>query len=507
MILLTPGLLATTFATEPVLTPERVKSAVEKLPEVVTQAMTESEIPGIAVAVVFRDEVVFAEGFGVREAGKPERVDADTVFQLASVSKPIGATVVAAAVGDGTVSWDSRISDLDPAFAMHDPWVTSEITVRDFYSHRSGLPDHAGDLLEDIGFSRAEILHRLRYQEPDSSFRSHYAYTNFGMTEAAIAVAKAAGKSWEDLSEDRLYRPLGMTSTSSRHADFLTRENRALGHIRQDDRWVHAVQRDPDAQSPAGGVSSSVNDLTKWMRLQLSGGQWDGKPLIEETALAESHHPHMLTGFSRITGAPGFYGLGWNVGYDSEGRLHLSHSGAFELGAATAVYLIPSEQLGIVILTNAAPIGVAEAIGMTFLDNALRGESPQDWMNLFGEAFAQMRAAENAQIADYSVRPASPTPPAPLENYTGIYRNDFFGDLEVAKTEDNLILKLGPQKQSHPLEHWDRDAFTYESETETLRGPSGVFFNIGPGGNPASVTVENLNRQDNGSFRRIKSTP
>jgi Beta-lactamase class C and other penicillin binding proteins len=131
-------------------------------------------------------------------------VDADTVFQLASVSKPIGSTVVAELVGEGKITWDSKLSALDPTFEMFDPWVTREITVRDMYAHRSGLPDHAGDLLEDIGFTRAEILFRLRYQHPDSSFRSHYAYTNFGMTEGAVAAVKPYRLEWEDACAQKI---------------------------------------------------------------------------------------------------------------------------------------------------------------------------------------------------------------------------------------------------------------------------------------------------------------
>jgi len=127
----------------------------------------------------------------VRDVNSKEPVDADTVFQLASLSKPIGSTVVAELVGEGKISWDSKINDLDPDFEMYDPWVTREITIRDFYAHRSGLPDHAGDLLEDLEFTREEILHRLRYQKPDSSFRSHYAYTNFVKGRSARGHFKA----------------------------------------------------------------------------------------------------------------------------------------------------------------------------------------------------------------------------------------------------------------------------------------------------------------------------
>jgi CubicO group peptidase (beta-lactamase class C family) len=171
---------------------------------------------------------VYAKGFGVRDTSAKNPVDADTVFQLASLSKPIGSTVVAELVGEGKITWDSKLSVLDPTFAMFDPWVTREITIRDMYAHRSGLPEHAGDLLEDLGFTRTEILHRLRYQHPSSSFRSHYAYTNFGMTEGAIAAANAYNVEWENAAEEKLYRPLGMSSTSSRYADFMARRNKAL---------------------------------------------------------------------------------------------------------------------------------------------------------------------------------------------------------------------------------------------------------------------------------------
>src|SRR5258708_6379478 len=175
----------------------------------VLETLKRTGVPGLSVAIVYKDQVIYLKGFGVRQAGKSEPVDPDTVFQLASVSKPIASTVVAALVGDGLVAWDDPIIRRDPTFAMHDAWVTENVTLRDMFCHRSGLPNHAGDALEDIGYDRAEILHRLRYDRPDSSFRSHLAYTHFGLTAAAVAAAKASGKSWEDVSAERLYQPLG----------------------------------------------------------------------------------------------------------------------------------------------------------------------------------------------------------------------------------------------------------------------------------------------------------
>src|SRR5216110_291347 len=186
--LLSTGLLTlldqsiTIAAEKSLVTSEQVTGAIQEIEKLARKQIQENALPGLAIAVVFHDKVVYAKGFGVRDVNTKVPVDADTVFQLASLSKPIGSTFVAELVGEGKITWDSKLSGLDPVFVMFDPWVTREITIRDMYAHRSGLPEHAGDLLEDLDFTRAEILHRLRYQHLRSSFRSHYAYTNFGMT-------------------------------------------------------------------------------------------------------------------------------------------------------------------------------------------------------------------------------------------------------------------------------------------------------------------------------------
>src|SRR6266542_2380987 len=484
-------------------TSAQVDNAVREVEKLAQKQIQENTLPGLAIAVVFQDKVVYAKGFGVRDVNTKAAVDADTVFQVASVSKSVGSTVVAELVGEGKIAWDSKLRTLDPAFEMFDPWVTREITIRDMYAHRSGLLEHAGDLLEDLGFSRAVILHRLRYQHPVSSFRSHYAYTNFGLTEAAAAAAKAYGLDWEDASKQKLYTPLGMASTSSRYADFVARTNKALGHVLVDRKWVQKFKRDPDAQSPAGGVSSSVNDLAKWMRLQLANGKFDGKQIVDEKTLAETHHPHMLTGFNPFTGLPGFYGLGWGVSYDPEGRLRLNHSGAFGLGAATHVNLVPAEQLGIVVLTNAYPVGIAEGLGTTFLDTALYGKPTQDWLVLFKQRFSNPTAIGTVLGFDYSKPPASPAPASKNSAYLGRYTNDFFGDISIIEKDSGLAIVQGPKNKTFPMKHYDRDTFTYEMEGENAVGRSGITFTIGPDGKATQVVVENLNVRGEGVFKRI----
>ena len=484
------------------ITVDQVSQAVSKIQKLSANQIEQDAVPGLAIAVVFQDQVMYAGGFGVRDVKSKEPVDADTVFQLASLSKPIGSTVVAQIVGEGKISWDSKISDLDPDFAMYDPWVTREITIRDFYSHRSGLPQHAGDLLEDLGFSRKEILHRLRYQKPESSFRSHYAYTNFGITEAGIAATKTENLSWENASQQKLYGPLGMNSTSSRYSDFLARTNKALGHVQENGQWVQKYKRDPDAESPAGGVSSSVNDVARWMRLELANGQFEGQQLVDEKALSLSHSPQILTGFSPLTGLPTFYGLGWNVSYDTEGRLRLGHSGAFALGAATNVLLVPSEHLGIVVLTNASPIGLAEGLAYTFTDIVLYGKATQDWLPMMKKVFSDPAVIGVTPGADYSKPPECPTPALSNTAYLGTYTNNYFGDIQIIEKGNGLAVIEGPHKTTFPLEHYDRDTFTYQTEGENAAGATGATFTIGPEGKATTLIVQHLNVRGEGTFQR-----
>ena len=280
----------------------KVEAALPQL-EALAQGMVDAgEAPGIAIGVVHDDAVVWLQGFGVREMGKPEPVDADTVFQIASMSKPISATVVASLVGKGVLDWGTRVADLNPAFALRDPYPTAEVTVRDFFNHRSGLPGSAGNDLEQIGYDRATVMERLRLVPPSSSFRAGYAYSNAGITAGALAAVHPTGKDWETVAEEELFTPLGMTSTSYRYDVFTDRPNAASLHMRVGEDWEPRIKYDPTTQAPAGAVSSNVRDLTTWMRLELANGSLDGAPVIDAAALAATHVPLMARGKNPVTG-------------------------------------------------------------------------------------------------------------------------------------------------------------------------------------------------------------
>jgi CubicO group peptidase (beta-lactamase class C family) len=476
-----------------------VENAVAKLDGLAADLMSKSGIPGMAVAVVHGGKTVYAKGFGVKDIrngdGAENRVDPDTVFQLASLSKPLGSTVVAHQVGVNAISWDTPIVEKLPWFALSDPAVTKMATVGDMYSHRSGLPDHAGDLLEDLGYDRRYVLERLR-QLPLDPFRISYAYTNFGLTAGAEAVAVGAGKSWEDLSQDVLYRPLGMASTSSRFDEFMARPDRALGHIHVDGKYEPLYVRDPQPEAPAGGVSSSVNDMTRWLTMVLADGTYDGKQIVDAKALLPAVTPQIVSSpATEPAMRSGFYGFGFNVGSTSAARMQLSHSGAFELGSGTNFVILPSADVAIVALTNATPSGVPEALTAEFADLVQFGDVREDWFTLYNDAFKKMEAPVGSLVGKQP--PANPAPAAQLASFVGSYANDFWGPARVSEEDGELTLALGP-KFTVPLKHWDGNVFTFSFVTENA--PPGTVSKATFDGD--KLTLEYYDQDGMGSFTK-----
>jgi CubicO group peptidase (beta-lactamase class C family) len=476
-------------------------AALANLDPYITNTMQKTKLPGLAVAVVYKGQVVFAKGYGVRKLGDPAKVDADTVFEIASVSKPIASTIVASLVGTGDVSWDDRIQSLEPNFQLSDPAATAQVTMRDLFSHRSGLPTDAGDYLEDLGYSRPEILYKMRMVPLVGQFRETYHYSNFGLTEAAIAATLKTGKTWEEVAHERLYAKIGMGSTSSRYSDYENNPNKAALHYLQDGVYKNWFVREADSESPAGGVSSNVRDLAKWVELQLNGGSFDGEQIVDRTALEETHKAQICSagaGPYPPGQCPGnrYYGLGWNVGRDAQGRLQLSHSGAFDSGAATAVYMLPGEQIGIVALANGTPTGIPESVCLTFLDYFKYGSAQNDYLAIFKPIFEAIIAETQDGSKDYSKLPPpqNPSPGGSLSGYTGTYVNSYYGKLHIAVEKNQLILRLPPRGAYYELTHWDGDTFTYYFASESTGvARRGLQF-LAEG---KQVLVENLAKTEN----------
>lgn len=481
-----------------------VRQAAAQLDVLVPQWMERTGVPGVAISVVYEDQTLYARGFGVRRVDSSETVNAETVFQLASVSKSLAATVMAAQMLPQMlpqmptgIDWNTPIQRLLPSFALAYPDAqdNTRLSLGDLFAHRSGLPDHAGDQLEDLGYGRGDILERLRHAalNPYGS----YAYTNFGLTAAGEAMAQARGTDWATLSAQTLYQPLGMSHTSSRYADFSTQANRAWGHVQvglsydsygaQPARYaVQQPPRQPDAQSPAGGASASASaaDMARWMTLVLAQGRYQGRQLVNAAALQTA-----------MTARPGGgYGYGFNVGPDPHGHPSVSHSGAFLLGAHTAFILWPQAGLGITVLTNAQPRGLAEAIALAFGEQALGdvadGTPSTDWLAAMQAKMHEEMYRPLGRLAGQPV-PAMPVPPQPLARYAGNYANAYYGNarVELDTSGTALDLILGPAQTRYRLRHYDGDLFAFDLGGENAPPGSVSALQFSPNG-PDQMQIE-----------------
>ena len=489
--------------------PATVQQAVKTLDTLVPQLMRQTGVPGVAVSVTYQGQTLYARGFGVRKLGEPAQVDADTVFQLASVSKSVAATVMAAqmpgSLVNGANDWNTPVQALLPSFALgyDDPTLNARLTLGQLFAHRSGLHDHAGDRLEELGHDRGEVLQRLRRAQLEPF--GGYIYTNFGLTAAAEAMARSRGTDWATLSDRSLYQPLGMTRTSSRFADFTAQGNRAWGHgqvgVTSDSYGAQPAQyevpdppRQPDAQSPAGGVSASVADMARWMALVLDHGQWQGQPQLSRAALQAA-----------TTAQPGGkYGYGFIDGTDLHGHRTLSHSGGFNMGAATTFALWPESGLGITVLTNAQPRGVPEAIALAFGEQALgdvpAGKPSRDWLAFMEPQMHDMYKPEGRHANQ--LPPTEPAPPQPLASYVGSYTNAYYGDAHVTlgARGDTLELAIGPLPLRFALRHWNGDEFVFDLISENAPRGSVSSVQFGPG----RVQVEYFGRDvTGGQFQRF----
>ncbi len=202
----------------------------------------------------------------------------------------------------------------------------------------------------------------------------------------------------------------------------------------------------------------------------------------------------------------GDFGFGWNVNRDPQERLRLTHSGAFELGAATHVHIAPAEELGIIILTNAAPVGLPEGLVSTFIDTVLYEEPTRDWIKIYREGFAKLKEDDFADSRAYEVPPVAPAPPAANTVYLGRFTNDFYGEISVVEHNGGLVLRLGPEQKAYPMTPWDGDTFTDLTDGESGTGTSGLLFTVNEGA-AATLAIQNLNKFDTGTFTRVTEGP
>ncbi len=482
---------------------QNIRAIIPQFDSYAEQTFNRSSVPGMAVAIVKNDTVVYLRCFGVKNITTREPVTPDTRFQLASISKTFTATTIASMVGNGELSWDDRIVALNPDFQLSDPWVTEHVTIRDLLTHRSGLPAYGGDELQDsFGYNRSEIFHRLRYLGLTGEFRSSYAYSNIGITLAAEAAGKKAKKTWEDLVTGRVFVPAGMYNTSARFADFATSADHADTYPTVNGTSVPGPLQDDDVCSPAGGVSSTINDMTRYARLQLNDGSIDGRQVVNASALRDTHTPQNIMKYTGTSIT--LYDLGWETVYE-RGHRQFEHGGDFSNGVSTSITLYPEENMSVIVLTNSFPNGQAlkKAVTMGWTDLTYTGVVQKDWYAIIDQQLTAALKPGVSVINPFEAMPPAPAdakPPKPFTTYNGSYTQDYYGTIHIVPNATGLLVYPGHSSTPLFLVPYDEDTFR-EIESGTA-----VKFTFGSKGNDDHVWINYFESPGrNGTFLRVSS--
>jgi CubicO group peptidase (beta-lactamase class C family) len=436
----------------------------KEIDEYAAKAMRDWQVPGFAMAIVKDDKVIFAKGYGVRELGKPAPVDERTLFAIASNSKAFTSAALAILVDEGKLKWDDPVTKYLPEFQLYDPYVTREMTIRDLLSHRSGLATFGGDLLwYETNYDRKEILRRIRYLKPTSSFRSRFGYSNIMFLAAGEVVAAVTGKSWDDFIRERFFIPLGMTTTMTSIKAFKPGDNVATPHNEMDGKIRVIRYSMVDGIGAAGAINSNVAEMAEWLRLQLGRGKYKGKQFFSAATSHEMWTPHTVIPIGeqseRFNPTRHFnaYGLGWFLS-DYHGRKVVSHGGGLD-GMISQVGLMPEENLGVVILSNSETALPSLLLNKVF--DVFLGVPPRDWS---AELLARTKAAKEAQTNEEkkleAERAKNTKPSLELEKYAGSYTGQMYGEAKVAKENGRLVLRLVHSPNFvGDLEHWQYDTF------------------------------------------------
>ncbi len=434
----------------------------------VADALRDFEHPGMAIAIVRNDSVVFAKGFGVRALGQATAVDVQTMFAIGSSSKAFTGLSVAMLVDEGKMRWDEPVATYLPGFRLKDPYVSQILTMADALTHRSGLPRSVpgqepgpeADVSWLSGqFDSEELIRRLRHVEPAGSFRVSFGYQNLMYLVAGTAVAKVSGLPWEEFVTRRIFAPLGMSESNLSVVALSGRPNVAQPHARINDTLRVIGYRNLDHIAPAGSINSNVLDMAKWLRFQLAGGKVAGKALLGARAFEETRTPQLTMrrgGGPNREGYFAAYGMGWFL-QDYRGRFVVHHGGNID-GMSAMVAFMPDEQLGVVVLTNMQGSPIVQALAYEVFDRYL-GLPPKDRLGEIKQNRLRMatRAKEAATEAE-ARRVKGTRPSLALENYVGVYTDSANGDIRVALENGKLVVRYGPLLTAD-LEHWQFDTF------------------------------------------------
>ena len=465
VVAFTLNLPNTAKAAEPSTTKATIDGRVQELiPDIeayITSGMKGFDIPGLAIGIVANNRLIYAKGFGVRSKSNGLPVDTRTVFQIGSTTKAFLTATMAIMVDRGKLRWDDRVVDLYPEFRLKDPWVTREFRVFDLPAQRSGLPPLVNDILVMLNFKEPEMIRSLGHVEPVSSFRTTFAYTNITHLLAARIVAKATGASdWNAVLQKELLDPLGMKDSTYTAEAIEAAPNHAKGH-----RWtpegtieVPFTPIFPYHLAGSGNINSNIEDMARWVRMQLGNGTFDGRRIVSSENLAYTRMPKVALN-DQV-----FYDLGWYNYLTPNGNI-LWHDGD-ALSFGSFVGLVPDKNIGIIILTNETNVEAPNSLGAWVLDRIL-GNAKHDPV---AENLKNAKATFEATARQFA-KPANPRPFPRLAPLTGNFVNSSLGKAVLTLKDDALVIEVQATGAKFKLVPWDGDIFMATLMTTGQFGP------------------------------------
>ena len=459
--------------------------------------MSDWECPGMAVAVVKDDSVIFAKGYGVRELGRPELVDDNTLFAVGSQTKAFTAAALAILVDEGKLKWDDPVVKYLPQFELSDPELTRRLSIRDCLTHRSGFdPLSAQFLFTDL--SRDEILRRYRFAKPSGVFRASFDYNNILFLLAGQVIPAVSGMSWDDFVAERIFKPLGMKASNTSITRYAANANRASAHEIIDGKVRNIPLLNADNYAPAGSINSNLADMARWLRMQTGAGLFEKTRIVSAPAMSEMHTPQVMVSFPRVFADMPFvstyaiqlakplfltYGLGWFI-QEYRGKRLIHHGGDID-GQRSQVGFMPDLNLGVVVLSNLHPATLAEAVLFTVMD-AFLGAGARDWSGELLSAVRAYRAKTPESGQRVLAAAASPTPPTvPLERFAGAYDSEAYGPARVVVKDGVIELRLG--RLTCSLRHSQGNAFLIN--TPGILGRLPLTFIVGENGEVAGMRL------------------
>ena len=462
----------------------------DKLDRVIEHILNTAKIPGVAIAIVSGTEIAFSNGYGHRDLDAKLPVTPQTLYPIASTTKAITATLLGTLVDEGMISWDAPLRTYLPRFQLSDRELSLQVTLRDLFAMRTGLPRHDW-LWWGRGISREHLVNSLRHLELSAGFRERFQYNNILITTAGYVSEVVTGKCWEDLVQTRILDPLGMTRTVfSRPSKGNVTESYHEISCR---KLIRTQPHSSEVTGPSGGsIYSTVLDMAQWVLFNLKGGQTiAGRQLIKAETLAEIHCPQIVVGKDPAATSPhATYAIGWFVD-TYNGRLRVSHGGHLH-NVKSDVSLFPEDDIGLISFVNLSapvPARLVTQYAFDLLKGFRSAETVEDILERH-----EKRIVETRQRSAAVRRVMGTAPSHLLDEYAGIYEHLGYGKIELQRNDQTLTFRFN--EFVFPLEHWHYDAWVAQEsdlfgvyEQHPFDRASRIMFESNDDGEVAALTI------------------